>query len=140
MTITMPYSRLADLYNQYGEDVVNQITESDRTGTPDPLLVKRAIVNADTEINAALAGRYKVPFAPVPGLIRRISTDLAWWFLHGLKMPDDVESRAKLARDLLRMLANGEMLLEGAEQEQTQQSHAKAHIGRDRLRWSGRAP
>jgi phage gp36-like protein len=133
----MPYSRLVDLYNQYGEDAVNQIADSDRTGTPDFPLVRRAIANADTEINAALAGRYKVPFSPTPGLIRRISSDLAWWFLHGLKMPKDVEDRAKLARDLLRMLASGEMSLEGAEQP-AEPSRAKVHTGRDRMQWSSK--
>jgi len=130
------YSRLSDLYSQYGEDAVNQIAESDRTGTPDPLLVKRAVINADTEINAALAGRYKVPFASAPKLIRRISCDLAWWFLHGLKVPEQVDSRAKLARDLLRMLANGEMLLEDAAM--TTQSHARIEKGKERMKWSGR--
>jgi phage gp36-like protein len=130
------YSRLSDLYNQYGEDAVNQIAESDRTGTPDPLLVKRAITNADTEINAALAGRYKIPFAPTPGLIRRISSDLAWWFLHGLKVPEIVDDRAKLARELLKMLASGEMLLEGAESKT--QSFARIETGREKMRWSGK--
>jgi phage gp36-like protein len=130
----MPYSRLADLYNQYGEDAVNQIAETDRTGTPDPLLIKRAITNADAEINAALLTRYRMPISPVPSLIRRISCDLAWWFLHGLTVPESVEDRAKLARDMLKSLASGEMKLEGID-EPAATAYARIEKSREKMRW-----
>ena len=109
------YSRLSDLNAMFGEDEINQVSDVDHTGTPDPAAVGRAITNADAEINAALAMRYKTPLAPVPRLIRRISCDLARWFLYGASPTKEVESRAKLARDLLKSLAAGEILLEGAE-------------------------
>lgn len=132
----MPYIRLADLYSQFGEEEIDLIADVDRTGTPDPATVGRAIANADAEINAALAVRYKTPVSPVPRLVKRISGDLTRWFLYGVKPTEEVASRAKLARDLLRALAAGEILLEGAASASG--SFAKCEAGRKRMRWSGR--
>ncbi|MDR1063245.1 MAG: DUF1320 domain-containing protein [Azoarcus sp.] len=132
----MAYARLADLYAQFGEEEIDQIADVDRTGTPDPATVGRAIANADAEINAALAVRYKTPVSPAPRLIKRLSGDLARWFLYGVKPTKEVDARAKLARDLLKALAAGEILLEGAASATG--SFAKLKTGRRRMRWSSR--
>ncbi|MDR1424295.1 MAG: DUF1320 domain-containing protein [Azoarcus sp.] len=131
----MAYIRLHDLHAQFGEEEIDQIADVNKTGTPDPVTVGRAIKNADAEIDAALSGRYRLPLSPVPRLVRRLSGDLARWFLYGTAPTKEVESRAKLARDLLRALANGELRLEGAL---AGSSFARLDKSRPRMRWSGR--
>ena len=67
------YAALPDLYARFGEEEINQVADTDRTGTPAPELVGRALSDAASEIDAALAGRYALPLVPVPRLITRIA-------------------------------------------------------------------
>ncbi len=110
----MTYARLADLYARFGEDEINQLTDTDATGTPDPILVARALEDAAAEIDAALAGRYQLPMNPVPSLLTRIACDLARESLYTDAPPDVVKSRAATARQLLRSIASGQSRFDGA--------------------------
>jgi phage gp36-like protein len=130
----MPYCRLATLYTMFGEDEINQLADTDRSGTPSPELVARAIKNADAEIDAALLVRYVLPLSPVPQLICRISGDLTRWFLYGVAPTKEVDTRAKLARDLLKSLAAGEIMLEGG-QDSHLNAFARIEKTKRRLRW-----
>ena len=132
----MAYIRLSDLYAMFGEDEINQVADTDQTGTPDQAAVGRAIKNAEAEVDAALLRRYRLPLSPVPLIIRRLSGDLARWFLYGAAPTKEVESRAKLARDLLKALAHGDILLEGGR---ASDSHARIEKTRKRrMRWTRR--
>jgi phage gp36-like protein len=107
------YIDLAGLYARFTEDEINQVADTDRTGTPDPALISRACRDATDEIDAALRVRYVVPLkAPVPPLIVRIAAVLAREALYTDKPPEVVVDQAKWARKTLSLLASGEMLLE----------------------------
>jgi phage gp36-like protein len=108
----MNYIDLPGLYARFGEDEINQVADTDRTGTPDPALVSRASSDATSEIDAALAVRYAVPLArPVPPLIHRIAAVLAREALYTSDPPEVVKEQAKWARKTLAALAAGEMSL-----------------------------
>jgi phage gp36-like protein len=108
------YASLADLYALYGEEEINQRADRDRTGTPAPELIRRVLVDATAEINAALRARYRLPIAPDP-LIRRICCDLAREALYVDKTPEPVAERAVWARAQLAKIADGKLSLCGAE-------------------------
>jgi len=110
----MTYARLSDLFARYGEDEINQVADTDGTGSPDPVLVGRALSDAAAEIDAALAGRYQLPMNPVPPLLTRIACDLAREGLYTDAPPEVVKERAKTARSLLRSIATGQSRFEGA--------------------------
>lgn len=110
----MPYATLADLYARFGAEEIDQVADTDGTGSPDMLLIGRAIADADAEIDAALVGRYQLPMQPVPPLLARIACDLMRESLFTTAVPDNVRERAKTARALLRSVATGQSRFEGA--------------------------
>lgn len=85
--------------------------------------VTAGIEYADSLIDSKLALRYKVPFSPVPKLIKNISADLATAFaLNGGfsgggedEEPSLANQHRKWAMKLLCDLAKGEMVLPPAE-------------------------
>lgn len=110
----MPYASLADLYARYGAEEIDQVADTDGTGSPDMVLIGRAIADADAEIDAALVGRYQLPMVPVPALLQRIACDLIRESLFTDAPPDNVKERAKTARALLRSVATGQSRFDGA--------------------------
>jgi phage gp36-like protein len=110
----MSYATLADLYARFGADEIDQVADTDGTGSPDMVLVGRAIADAGAEIDAALVGRYQLPMLPVPPLLQRIACDLVRESLYTDSPPDNVRERAKTARALLRSVATGQSRFEGA--------------------------
>jgi phage gp36-like protein len=116
--MTAPYIDLAGLYARFGEEEINQISDTDGTGTPDPALVSRAVSDVTSEIDAALSVRYALPLErPVPDLIHRIAAELAREALYTRKPDAAVTERAKWARKTLLALADGKMSLGLAEAE-----------------------
>jgi phage gp36-like protein len=79
-----------------------------------------AIAEACDEIDACLRGRYDVPLASPPLLIKRIAKALTIRRLHARRPADDVPTSVnderRAALDLLRAIGRGEALLEGASQ------------------------
>jgi phage gp36-like protein len=106
------YVRQSDLYARFGEDVINQLADTDGTGTPDPLVISRVAEDASSEIDLALRGRYRLPIqGRVPEILTRLAADLALLFLHPKSIPDAVQKRADATRAILRQIAEGRMLL-----------------------------
>lgn len=110
----MAYATLADLYARFGREEIDQVADTDGTGSADPVLVGRALDDAAAEIDAALVGRYQLPMVPVPPLLTRIACDLARESLYSDTLPDVADARAKTARGLLRAIATGQLRLDGA--------------------------
>ncbi|MDR3323128.1 MAG: DUF1320 domain-containing protein [Zoogloeaceae bacterium] len=106
------YATLADLYARFGEAEINEVADTDATHTPAPELIGRALADAGGEIDAALYGRYRLPIARVPVILTRIACELAHEALYNSKVPEVVKDRAKWAREMLRMLANGTLALD----------------------------
>ncbi|MBX9702382.1 MAG: DUF1320 domain-containing protein [Acetobacteraceae bacterium] len=110
----MPYATLADLTARFGEAEVAQLTDRAGTEQVDGSVVDAALADADATIEGYLAGRYAVPVAPVPALLRRIACDLARHTLHGKSAGEAVRRAQEDALKLLRDLANGVAVLPGA--------------------------
>lgn len=109
----MPYSTRADVTDR----LAALPTEGAETSLDSR--ITGGIEYADSIIDAKLRARYKVPFSPVPKLIKNISADLATWkTLKGAfsgggedEEPDLAKSYKDDAMDLLCQLADGTLTL-----------------------------
>ncbi len=110
------YATLQDLIDRYGHDELVQLT--DRGDTPaggvDATVAERALDDARQMVDGCVAGRYQVPLSPVPALIRRITCDLARFYLHADEPTETVRDAYKEAVRLLDRIAGGAMQLQSA--------------------------
>ena len=100
----MPYCTLADILERIPEKGVIQLTDDDRIGVVDQVKVDAAIARADKEIDAWCGGRYTVPFAEPPAVIRELSADLAVYHLYSRKVDKIPETRIDGQKNALRLL------------------------------------
>lgn len=109
----MVYCTQADIEEQLSTSELVQLTDDAGSGSVDTTVVDRAIADADDEINSYLQERYTVPLSPVPGLVRKLSVDLAVYNLHSRRGIDDAvrTQRYENVVKLLRSLAKGEASL-----------------------------
>lgn len=91
----MAYAILADIEAQLSEDELIQLTDDAGEGEVDESIVARAIVDADEEMDGYLGGRMEVPLYPVPGIVRKLSVDIAIYNLYSRRpgTPPDVRSK-----------------------------------------------
>jgi len=101
----MAYCTFNDIKEQLPEDELTQLTDDSGAGTFDPLIVDRAIADADAEINGYCGERYTVPFDPVPAVIRKFSVDISIYNLFSRRQGAD-EDRRNRYRDAIRFLQN----------------------------------
>lgn len=109
----MAYSTQIDIEEQLSESELIQLTDDAGSGSVDASVVSRAITDADDEINSYLQEHYAVPVSPVPGLVRKLSVDLA---IYNLFARRDLDAPVRTQRyenavRLLKSLARGEASL-----------------------------
>jgi len=107
------YCAQTDIEDLMTSRVLMQLTDDSRTDTVDTEKVAAAIGAASDEVDAYLRARYApVPLPdPVPGLIKRLTRDLAVYELYSRRLeggiPEAVTQRAKEARALLAQIRDG---------------------------------
>lgn len=110
----MSYCTQADLVETYGEQELKQL--SDRVNKPaqvvDAAVIGRAIADADAEIDLHLDGRYTLPLASVPLVLKRVACTLTYANLH-TRLADDHPAHlaAERSRKLLSGIASGKLSL-----------------------------
>ena len=104
------YAKAQDILDRYAHVglLLSSLTEE---GEPDTAPLERALIEAGSEIDAALRGRYAlpVPEEAVPPILRRIAVDIAVDAIprDGGEYADLFERRAKTPRQLLKDIATG---------------------------------
>jgi phage gp36-like protein len=93
------YSSVEDLKNYLPESQLVQTTDDNDTGAIDMEKLNDALRRAQNFIDAHLMGRYSLPPAVVPELIRDISTKLAGYFLMKRSLPLTLPEPIKLDYD-----------------------------------------
>ncbi len=73
--------------------------------------IGEALTDADQMVDGYLAGRYTLPFDPVPTLLRRVGADIARYLLHEDRATEDIQRRYTDAVKLLAGLRKGEVTL-----------------------------
>lgn len=131
----MSYCTQDDLTTRYGESELIQLTDRAGLGEIDATALGQAIADTDAEIDARLGGRYPVPLASVPPVLRRLACEICYYLLWHDQVPELVETRARDARKLLAEIGAGSVSL-GLEQPPAPSGGAEftagAHVwGRD---------
>ncbi len=107
----MAYCTHADLLKRMSEADLIELTDDAGAGVLDSDAEARAIADADGEIDGYCGSRYTVPFSPVPGMIRKLSVDIAIYNLYGLrpllKLPEEITARYDNAVRFLKDVAKG---------------------------------
>ncbi len=106
----MAYCTLTDMLDQIEEADLRELTDDENLGLVSGQRVLKAIADADAEINGYCGKRYRVPFDPVPDLIRKISVDIAVYNLFARRnrpTPQDRRDRYRDAIAFLRLVAAG---------------------------------
>ena len=110
----MTYCTKADLVREFGTEELVQLTDraDPPTGQIDAERVAQAIETATAEINVYLEGRYPLPLASTPTVLRRVAVDLARYYLSN-DVLDDSPVALRYARQLklLRGIADGTLSL-----------------------------
>lgn len=115
----MTYASQNDLIERFGEPMLVDLT--DRADPPvgeiDAEVVARALADADAVINGYLSGRYKLPLAQTPDLLRDLAIAIAGYKLHRATASDKVRQDYDDAISTLKQIANGIVRLnvEGVE-------------------------
>jgi phage gp36-like protein len=100
----MSYSTLDDLRALIPGDILIQLTDDESTGAVVASRVAEAIAQADGEIDSYCAGKYAVPFAVVPAVIKKCSVDMAIYNLYSRRVEELPPVRADRYRNALRCL------------------------------------
>ncbi|MEW6115378.1 MAG: DUF1320 domain-containing protein [Nitrospirota bacterium] len=126
----MPYCTLDDIKKAIPESNIIQLTDDNGLGAVDQAKVDDAIAYADQIIDGYLRGRYTLPLSSVPGLIGKLSVDLAIFHLYGRKfemeLPEGIMARYKNAIKLLEQIQKGLLSL-GIESSSTEAGHYKTN-------------
>jgi len=113
----MAYSTQDDIEKQIPEEILIELTDDAGTGEVDTDNIDRAIEDADDEIDSFLSLAYTLPLASTPGLVRRMSVDLAVCNLYSrrphLEIPESRKERCDSDRKLLEKIAQGKLSLGG---------------------------
>lgn len=105
----MAYCTKSDILDQMEESDLIRLTDDENLNVVSDPRVAKAIADADAEINGYCGKRYRVPMAPVPDLIRKMSVDIAVYNLFSRRegAPEDRRNRYKDAIAFLRLVAAG---------------------------------
>lgn len=111
----MAYTTKAGILKQLSEAELIQLTDDAGAGSVDDDIVDESIDDADDEIDGYLGGRYTVPLsAPVPGMISKISVDIAIYNLYARRadsIPEIRKERYENAIAFLKKVAEGRISL-----------------------------
>lgn len=136
----MPYITHADLVARFGAEEIAQVSDrrTPREVTPellelaiagDPLigwaasdvdavtaavtLLTSTIADAQSAVDAYLSGRYSTPLATVPLVVRRLTADVARYYLHGDRASDPIIKAFDAAMGLCRDISTGKVAFGG---------------------------
>lgn len=107
----MAYCTKQDLIDRFGETEVGRLSDRSMQGIIDDAVLDQVVADADAEIDGYLAGRYRLPLASVPVLLRRIACNLVRFYLYTTAAPEDVRAAYDDAVKSLRGIARGEISL-----------------------------
>lgn len=107
----MAYCTQQDLIDRFGEDELVQLTDRANAGVIDEAVLTQAIGDAGAEIDGYLGGRYTLPLATVPVVLKRLACDIARYNLYDEAASEQVTRRYDGAVNFLRMVARGDISL-----------------------------
>lgn len=112
----MTYASTQNLVDRAGTAMLTELTDRDvpLTGAVVEAVAADALVNADAVIDGYLKGRYALPLASTPPLVRDLAVSIALYKLHRNIVSDKVRADYEDALRQLREIANGIVRLDVA--------------------------
>lgn len=119
----MSYCTLTDIKNLLPEETLIQLTDDENLHPASILAsdqqhqaiigrIDEAIAAADAEIDGYCAGRYSVPFSPVPPVVKGLSVEIAVYYLYKRRtVPERIETSYDKAVARLKDISKGLMTL-----------------------------
>jgi len=108
------YCSLEDIQKQVIQDSLIQLTDDNQVGVIDKDVVYEAISYASNLIDAYLRGRYTLPLATTPDIIRIIATDLSVYRLYSRRFqtetPDSIREKYNHSIKTLEQIQRGKIL------------------------------
>lgn len=107
------YAVRQDMIDRFGEAEIRQLTDrrDPLAGAIDDTVLTEALEDADGLIDSFLAGRYTLPLADVPKILKRYACDIARFYLYRDNAGDAVKSAYEAADGFLRAVAAGKASL-----------------------------
>lgn len=103
----MSYIVIDDMIEKYGEEELIILTDKSNppTGNYESVTIENAISDAQAEIDAYLSSRYALPLTEVPGILKRITCEIARYHLFGSALTEEVEKKYTNAIRFLKEVA-----------------------------------
>ena len=105
------YANKDDLVQRYGEKEIIQLTDRDRAGVIDDVVLDRAILDASARIDGYLAAY--LPLTTVPAALIRVCCDIAHYYLYDFApaRPEAVRDKFEEAIKYLTAVGKGQISL-----------------------------
>ncbi len=113
-----PMLSVAEFVSRVGRDQVLLLADLG-DGRIDKGLVIGALVDAQAQVEANIAGRYALPFEQVPTMVQSIVKDLALAGLYVDELPENVAEKRKIALRNLEAMRKGDLKLGADARPQT---------------------
>lgn len=109
----MAYATQQDMIDRFSTEELVAVTDRDtpQTGAIVSVVLNKALGDADAMINGYVSKQYDLPLVPIPEILTRIACDVARFFLHKDSPPDYVTEAYKVARDQLKDISKGILVL-----------------------------
>jgi phage gp36-like protein len=101
------YATQTDLERRFGTDAVMELSDRTLSGVADADVIAHALDDAASIIDGYLAGRYALPLAFTPKLLRVQAEAIAFYLLHRNGAPDAVVRGYQDALQTLKNLSTG---------------------------------
>lgn len=109
----MAYATAVDMVTSFGEEELIRLTDVDAvpTGAVVTARVQRALDDASAMLDGYLAGRYSVPLASVPGVVKMHALGVARYFLQRVNPDDRAIRDYEAAVRYMERVASGQIAL-----------------------------
>ncbi|MDF0377693.1 DUF1320 domain-containing protein [Methylophilus sp. YYY-1] len=109
----MSYATQQDMVSRFGNREMVALTDRDNTGVIDASVLSGGLTAADNEINVYLAGRYDLPLASTPTIVRDFACDIARYRLCSSEVTEtkEIRDRYKDAVAFFTKVSRGEISL-----------------------------
>jgi len=109
----MPFADKQNMLSRFGERELLALTDRENAGVIGDDLLTQELLSAEGEINAYLQGRYSLPLANVPVIVRDYCCDIARYRLSGAEVTETevVRNRYKDAISFFVRVSKGEISL-----------------------------
>lgn len=124
--VTTAYLTADQYVDIFGQAETIRVTDESKSGTIDRAKITAALVSASEFADAFLATRYTLPLVDVPSILSGIVADLARERLFKTRPTEAVTKAADAAREQLKLIARGTMVLNVAAGEVAPSANANA--------------